>query len=77
MVNMKIGKTIFGISLFIAFMAIFGFKALHRYQDQAVLVSTRKGSSGHLLKGPAVTLCVDPDQMIGEGAFQSEVVTNF
>ena len=77
MVNMKIGKTIFGISLFIAFMAIFGFEAIHRYRDEAVLVSTRKGSSSTLLKGPAVTVCVDPNEIIGEGAFQSEVTTNF
>ena len=57
---MKAGKFVFGFSLFVAFIGIFGLKSLERYLERAVIVHTRQESSKGLLEAPGVTICLDP-----------------
>ena len=64
MTVLKVGKYVFGISLFIAFISIFGLKALERYLEQAVIVHTRRGNDEPFLDGPSVTICVEPDAIL-------------
>ena len=72
MIIMKVGRYLFGTSLFIAFIGIFGLKALKRYLDHAVIVHTSKDNYEPLLDGPAITICAEPDTIMKQSDIKTK-----
>ena len=51
----------YGLFMFVAFIGIFGLKALEQYLDRAFLIHMRQERSKGLLEAPGVSICKDLD----------------